>query len=284
MKVEVDKIELLREALRFELNPEETQILADDMARQGQIQPIAVKQIDGERWELVAGRRRWEAAKLLGWKEIEAFEGEYREGILIAAAAENIRRKQLSPLEESAYVEKLHTDGNMSIGAIVEATGHGTSWVQDRLAAAKLPELLKEGLHKGWFKLGAAMILSKITDLAQLEYYVHCARVSGCTAQTAEAWWLDWEARSRGNPDNSFPGTIPQPLPLPDPPPIHCFLCREKKPRVDAVVVTICIECCQEVDRAVKQSMVENMTAQTAENFSPGDDQAPPPQKRSESA
>ena len=284
MKVRVDKIELLRQKLRFELKEEDTRLLAEDMERQGQIQPIAVKLIEGDRYELVAGRRRWEAAKLLGWETIEAFEGEYKQGIDIAASAENIKRLQMSPMEEAAHVAYLHTEGNMSIGAIAEATGHGTSWVQDRLAIGQLPLCLQEGLHKGWFKIGAALSLSRITDQQQLEYYVHCAKVGGCTAQTAEAWWLDWDARNRANPNNSFNGEIPQPLPLPEPPPCKCFLCRELKPRVDAVVVTICIDCCQEVDRAVKEAMRQELTESTKENFSRRDSDPTEDQERPKSA
>lgn len=284
MQVAVDRIKLLRAKLRFEIDPEETRLLAADMQRQGQIQPIAVKSIDGEWWELVAGRRRWEAAKLLGWEFIEAFEGAYKQGIDIAAAAENINRKQMSPMEEAAHVAYLHTEGNLSIGAICDATGHGTSWVQDRLALGKLPVCLQEGLHKGWFKIGAALTLSRIENKEQLEYYVHCARVSGCTAQTAEAWWLDWEARNRANPNNSFNGEIPQPLPLPEPPPCVCFLCRETRPRADAIVVTICIDCCTEIDKQYKAAVGIITPESAKQNFSPGDSQDLPPQERAQDA
>jgi len=255
MKVRIDRIKLLRTELRFELDPRETQILADDLQRQGQIQPIAVKRIDEEWWELVAGRRRWEAAKLIPWTEIDAFEGEYKEGILIAAAAENIRRKQLSLLEESAYVAKLHGEGNMSIADIADATGHGTSWVQDRLALLHYPQCIKDLVHGGHIKLGAASMLSRVTDMPTLEYYCHCAKVSGCTAQTAEAWWLDWNARQKMNGATDYDGEVPQPLPLPELPNSVCFLCGERHNGGDMVVVRACIECAEEVSKAKHEAM-----------------------------
>lgn len=255
MKVRVDRIRLLRTELRFALDERETQILADDLARQGQIQPIAVRQIDSDWWELVAGRRRWEAAKILGWTEIEAFEGEYREGILVAAAAENIRRKQLTLLEEAAYVEKLHGDGKMSIGDIAEATGHGTSWVQDRLALLNYPKVIKDLVHDGHIKLGAASQLSKITDRPTLEWLCHCAKAGGCTAQTAEAWYLDWYAREKMAHTDDYDGIVPQPLPLPVRPPTDCFLCGEKKQPDDIVVIRACVDCVNTVQHEKHKAM-----------------------------
>lgn len=258
MKIRVDAIKMLRAELRFELDPRETQILADDLERQGQIQPIAVKKIDADTWELVAGRRRWEASKLLGWTHIEAFEGEYKEGILIAAAAENLRRKQLSLLEEAAYVEKLHVEGAMSINDIAEATGHGNSWVQDRLAILNMPPVLKELIHAGHAKVGAALMLSRITDMPTLEWLCHCAANGGCTAQTAEAWYLDWAARNKMSHTDTFTGDIPQPLPLPEPNPVHCFLCTEIKPRDEATYVTICSECAATVHEEKRKAQTPN--------------------------
>jgi ParB/RepB/Spo0J family partition protein len=266
MKVRVDRIKLLRAELRFELKLEETWILANDLQRQGQIQPIAVKRIDDEWWELVAGRRRWEAAKLINWEHIEAFEGEYKEGVLVAAAAENIRRKQLSLLEESAYVEKLHGDGGMSINDIADATGHGNSWVQDRLAVLGFPQILKDLVHGGHVKIGAALTLSRVTDPEALAWYCHSARAGGCTAQTAEAWWLDWQARSKMMMTEGFDGNIPQPLPLPDSPPFHCFLCDERKEVAGSTFARVCEECVTEVKLAKLKA--ERLPPQTQETSS----------------
>ena len=243
MQIKVDSIRILRALLRFELKEEETWLLADDLRRQGQIQPIAVKRIDNDSWELVAGRRRWEAAKLLHWEFIEAFEGDYGQGVEIAAAAENIQRKQMSLMEEAAHVGHLHGAGKMSINEIAERTGHGNSWVQDRLAVLEFPDNLKELVHGGHIRIGAALILSRVSNKEQLDYFIHCARAGGCTAQTAEAWWLDWQAREKMNTGLSYDGTIPQPLPLPEQPPVTCFLCGESKQRDFVSITYTCVEC-----------------------------------------
>jgi ParB/RepB/Spo0J family partition protein len=269
MQIRVDKIQLLRVKVRFELNEEETWLLAEDMRRQGQIQPIAVKLIKGDEYELVAGRRRWEAAKLLGWECIEAFEGEYGQGVEIAAAAENINRKQMSLMEEASHVGHLHDTGNMSIAEIAERTGHGTSWVQDRLALLAIPDNLKELVHGGHIKLGAALTLARVTNKEQLDYFIHCARVGGCTAQTAEAWWLDWQAREKMNAANSYDGTIPQPLPLPEPPPVNCFLCGESKPRDYVSMTYTCTECAAMVT-AEKTKALRNLPTTQETNSTEG--------------
>lgn len=173
MKIPLAKIKLLRQHLRRDLDPEQLRSLAADMQRHGQIQPIAVRKLDDDEWELIAGRRRLEAAKLLNWSDIEGHELTWEDKAELPALAENLKRTQLTPLEEADSVLWMHTEGNMSIGEIAEKTGHGTSWVQDRLAVGNLPENLKQAVHARTLSISAALLLSEITDTDYRDYLLH---------------------------------------------------------------------------------------------------------------
>jgi len=249
-KANIDQIVILRRYLRHTIDPEHLRSLAESIEKEGLLQPIVLRPLDNGMLELIAGRRRLEAAKLLAWQEIEYSPYTKNRRAELPAFAENLKRDQMTPLEEAELVAILHTDENMSIAAIAEETGHGTSWVQDRLAVGNLPAELKEALHAGYFRISAALILSRITDQPYRQYLTHIAKVSGCTANQAEAWWLDWTARQKLTHQDDYDGVIPQPLPHLAPPPMHCFLCSEQKPRDVAVVVTICSDCCTIVKEA----------------------------------
>lgn len=250
MRIEIETITLTRQLLRRELDQNALLELAEDIKRHGQIQPIAVRRTGENTWQLVAGRRRLEAVKLLGHTSIEAHELIWPGLAELPALAENIRRKNLSPLEEADIVTWMHEKAHMPIAEIAEKTGHGTSWVQDRLAVGNLPEELKQALHEGYLRISAAFMLARIDDQQYRAYLLHVAKVSGCTTNQAEAWWLDWQARTNLTRQVNFDGTIPQPPPLPPPPPFLCFLCREKHPRDNALVVTICCHCCNTIKQA----------------------------------
>ena len=115
-----------------ELDGEHVSRLAASMKVRGLLTPIDVVAVDGERFALVAGAHRLAAAGELGWSTIAAQIGEQAEGRSGDQGAENILRKQLTPLEEARQVEKMLGDGYTVDGA---ATVLG--WSKRRVTARR---------------------------------------------------------------------------------------------------------------------------------------------------
>ena len=120
---------------------EEMKSLAQSMQENGLVQPITVERIDEHNYIIVDGGRRFEAAKTLGWKNIEAFVRESlkkpRERLLLALVA-NVQRENLGPIDEAgAYVELIKEFG--SIDAVSEKTGVKKTAIQNRLSLLDFP-------------------------------------------------------------------------------------------------------------------------------------------------
>lgn len=225
------------------------QLIASIQAH-GLIQPIAVREIVPGTYELMAGARRILAHQRLGLTEIEANVMTYKGKVLPVALAENVRRLNLSPVEESDIVQSMHDEAGMSIADICDETRHGTSWVQDRLAVSKMPEKFKAALHAKALSIGAAMQLLLIDDAEYRDYLLHIAKTNGATIHQCEAWLLDYQARKRlTNPDGTYT-EIPQPPPLTSGPPQPCAFCDELIDRETIILVRVCRTCLDDLQRA----------------------------------
>ena len=227
--------------------------LAGDFQLNGQLQPIAVrKALDGT-WDLVAGANRIAAALLLGWTEIEAYDTKLGAGIEAAALAENVRRSQLSAIEESDQVMYMHTELDMSMNEISERTGHSISWVQDRIALAAYAENIKQAVHERKLSIGAAGQLMLIEDPEHRDWCLHLARVNGATVNQCQAWYLDWVSRQQLMNPKGYNGQQPQPLPPARGPRFACFTCDEHLFSDELLVMRICVSCHDEIAKAKTQ-------------------------------
>lgn len=255
MKVLISQIKILRQHLRRDIDAEQLRFLAEDMARpHGQLQPIAIRPLDDNTYELIAGRRRLEAARLLGWAEIEAHLISYDGLAEIPALAENIKRSQLTPLEEADVVGYMHVEQQLSIGDIAERTGHGTSWVQDRLALSRYPDNFKLAVHRRRLSIGAAGLMLQITDTEYRDYLLHIAETNGATIHQAQAWVLDWTARQKMLGRDGWAGPIPQPPPPTSPQRQPCFFCDEQLEAELVILIRVCRGCYSEAVNAKRNA------------------------------
>lgn len=250
MLIDITSITIHRRLLRRSLDPEALRLLAEDIALNGLIQPIAVRVLDPGRYALIAGRRRVEAHKLLDRAQIEAHILDATIRDEIRGAAENIKRVQLSPLEEADIVRDLHDLDGLSIAEIAEQTGHGTSWVQDRLALLGLPAEFQAAIHNKHLSISAGLLLSGITDPEYRAYLLHIAKTNGATVHQVQAWVQDWTARTAMARGDGFTGDIPQPPPYPVAAPQPCWGCDEPVNTDSAVMVRICTDCLENVRKA----------------------------------
>ena len=114
--------------------------LAESIDRQGLINPITVQKRDDGKYEVIAGHRRFEAVKRLGWPHVECniFEDLNEKEIILAQIAENCQRKQMSAFELVDVFEDMKERFNMNQGAIAKRFGKSETWVSNQYQAVRL--------------------------------------------------------------------------------------------------------------------------------------------------
>jgi len=135
------------------------QELADSLLSQGLVQPVLVRPYGG-RYELIAGERRWRAAKIAGLTSIPAIVRQLDDQSVAAVSLiENIQRKDLNALEEAHALQRLRDEFGMTQEAVAKAVGRSRSAVTNLLRLLELHEEVKTLLEKGELDMGHARAL-----------------------------------------------------------------------------------------------------------------------------
>ena len=152
-------IEPNRNQPRKNFNDEELNELADSIRVQGVIQPLIVVK-KGERYEIVAGERRWRAAKIVGLKEIPVLVREYDEAkIAEIALIENLQHKDLNPIEEAEAFRRLMDEYKMTQEELSERISKSRASIANALRLLKLPEPVRKAVSDGSLSAGHAKVL-----------------------------------------------------------------------------------------------------------------------------
>jgi ParB family chromosome partitioning protein len=143
--------------------------LAQSIKQQGVIQPILVRIMADDRYEIIAGERRWRAARLAGLTEIPAVVREVPdEQAAIAALIENIQREDLNPVEEALGLQRLIQEFGMTHATAAEAVGKSRSAVTNYLRLLALAEPVREFLLQGQLEMGHARALIPLSEEKQI--------------------------------------------------------------------------------------------------------------------
>ena len=153
---------------RTHFDEEPLDALADSIGRIGVLQPILVRQVDADRFELVAGERRWRAAKRAGLETIPALvrDVEGRES-LEEALVENLRREDLNPLEEAAAFLQLQQDFGLTQQAVANRVGRSRAAVTNATRLLQLPGEVQELVAARQISAGHGRALLTIADPAK---------------------------------------------------------------------------------------------------------------------
>jgi len=155
---------------RKDMNPEALQELADSIKAQGIIQPIVVRLIADEQYEIVAGERRWKAAQLAALQEIPVVIKDIDDRAAMAVALiENIQREDLNVLEESEALKRLVDEFEMTHQQAADAVGKSRAMISNLLRLLDLPNELKKLLAKGLIEMGHARALLTLEHDRQIE-------------------------------------------------------------------------------------------------------------------
>jgi ParB family chromosome partitioning protein len=138
--------------------------LVESIRENGLVQPVVVRQ-EGERYELIAGERRWRAAQLAGMMRIPAVVRKVgQEQVLELALIENIQRKDLNPIEEAKAYDLLIVQMKMSQADVAKRVGRERSSVANSLRLLKLPDKVQAMLQEGTLTVGHAKVIVAISD------------------------------------------------------------------------------------------------------------------------
>ncbi|HTX24166.1 MAG TPA: ParB/RepB/Spo0J family partition protein [Steroidobacteraceae bacterium] len=173
-KLPLDRLQRGRYQPRMDLRPETLQELADSIKAQGVVQPIVVRPIDGasafepQRYEIIAGERRWRAAQMAGLTEIPALVRRIADDAVIAVALiENIQRESLNPLEEARALDRLVREFQMTHQQAADAVGRSRAAVSNLLRLLDLAPELSELLEKRELEMGHARALLALSTRRQ---------------------------------------------------------------------------------------------------------------------
>ncbi|HAF00028.1 MAG TPA: chromosome partitioning protein ParB [Methylophilaceae bacterium] len=143
------------------------QTLADSIKSQGIMQPILVREIAAERYEIIAGERRWRASQLAGLEEVPVLVREIAdEAALAMALIENIQRENLNPLEEALGIKRLIDEFAMTHEKAAEAVGRSRVAVSNLLRLLTLSLPVQDMLMSNQLDMGHARALVGL-DAAQ---------------------------------------------------------------------------------------------------------------------
>ena len=152
---------------RLDMDPDRLQELADSISAQGVVQPIVVRSIDGGRYEIIAGERRWRAAQLAGLHEIPVIIRDVSDQTAVALSLiENIQREDLNPLEEAQALQRLLKEFKMTHQQVADAVGKSRAAVSNLMRLIDLHPDVKSYLQNGALEMGhARALLALETDL-----------------------------------------------------------------------------------------------------------------------
>lgn len=193
----MDLIDEPKGVIRLEIDSEEVQSLARNIEKVGLLQPILIRP-NGKRFEIVAGHRRYLAHEVLGRKEIRCYVREISDlDCSLARASENIRRVDLSPIEEAAIYADLRDTHELSYDQIGERMGKSAGIVKRRLDLLKMPAQLQQAVHKKQIGYAVAEELWRLKDITKLDYYLGYAVDHGATLVIVREWVRDALAQER---------------------------------------------------------------------------------------
>lgn len=146
---------------RRDMNPEALEELANSIRAQGVMQPIVVRPLGPDRYEIVAGERRWRAAQLAGLAAVPVLVRELTDmQVLEIGVIENVQRADLSPIEEATAYKQLMDRFGRTQDSVAEAVGKSRSHVANTLRLLALPEGVRTHLLEGRLSAGHARAIA----------------------------------------------------------------------------------------------------------------------------
>ena len=163
-EIDIDQLVPNPDQPRTEVDGAKLDELAQSIRANGVIQPLVVRKVE-DRYEIVAGERRWRAAQRAGLLRVPIVVREVtNDQLLPLALIENLQREDLNPIEEAVAYQRLVEQHQLTHDAIASAIGKDRSTIANALRLLKLPEEIKANLMSGGLTVGHARALLGVPD------------------------------------------------------------------------------------------------------------------------
>lgn len=190
----LDQINEPPQAMRTDIDRDAVFELAADIKKNGLINPITVRPV-GERYEIVAGHRRFLAHRYGGMATIRAIVRALSDDEAFAVmTSENLVREDVNPVDEAVHTARLMEIHGGDVDKVCSILNRGRSWVEARIAIGVLPDDTKALLKDGRVSMGVALALGQITDDIDRAACTQMAISQGASVVMAQYWLAQWRA------------------------------------------------------------------------------------------
>ncbi len=164
IEVEIERVHANRFQPRSEFDESALRELATSLTNHGFLQPIMVRP-DGTRYEIVAGERRWRAAKLAGFDTVPALVRSLKDDRMLEfALIENIQREDLDPIEKGKACRQLMQQHGLTQDEVARQLGKDRSTVANLMRLLELPGQIQDLVHHGLLGMGHARVLLRVKE------------------------------------------------------------------------------------------------------------------------
>lgn len=190
--VPLDLIQRGKYQPRRDMDPTALEELAQSIRAQGVMQPIVIRPIGNDRFEIIAGERRWRASQQAGVETIPAMVRDVPDETAIAMALiENIQRENLNSVDEAMALQRLQQEFQLTQQQVADAVGKSRVSVANLLRLTTLPEVIKTMLSHNDLEMGHARALLGLPEDRQVEGARHVV-ARGLTVRQTEALVRQW--------------------------------------------------------------------------------------------
>lgn len=194
---------------RTDMRTEALEELADSIRAQGIVQPIVVRPIGNNEYEIIAGERRWRAAQIAGLHEVPVVIRDVPDQAAIAMSLiENIQRENLNPMEEAVALQRLIDEFELTHQMAAEAVGRSRTAVSNLLRLFDLNDDVKQRLEKRELEMGHARALLGLKDRQQSEA-ARLVAVKGLSVRETEQLVRRMQGLDAGHKKNAKPAIDP---------------------------------------------------------------------------
>lgn len=183
--IEIDEIASNESQPRKTFNKEKLEELARSIKTHGVIQPIVVRK-QGSHYEVVAGERRWRAARIAGLSEVPCIVRELTdEQNMLVAIIENVQREDLNPIEEARGIRAMIEDYELTQDEVAKAVSKSRPYITNALRMLKLPDAVLDMVSAGKLSAGHARAILSAKEEEQTEIAKH-VETKGLSVREAE--------------------------------------------------------------------------------------------------
>ena len=198
---------------RTEFSQEKLNELAVSIEQLGIIQPITVRKMGFDKYQLISGERRFRASQIAGLDKIPAFVRIANDQeMLEMALVENIQRENLNPIEVALSYQRLIDEIKLTQEQCSERVGKNRSTVTNFLRLLKLPEIIQKGLRDGLISNGHAKALLSVSNTDSQLSLFHDTIASGFSVRELEQLAKDFSSKTYKRTSKAI--SIPNPLPF----------------------------------------------------------------------